>query len=294
MKKLLVFLVLFLNALILSTSVYASVQSHFSPIQIVAAESFYGDVASQLGKPYVEVISIMNNPKQDPHMFNANPKIIVSMEKAQIIVENGLGYDNWMQHLYSATSKKAFLINVGQLMHKKSGVNPHIWYDPQTMPIYAQTLTKKLIACDPQHEKHYKKNLTFLLKKAHAYQKKIFQAQKKLKGMSVTATEPILGYLISALKLKMLNTAFQQSVMNGADLTPREIIEFEQSLTEKKVKLFIYNAQVTDPTATHLKNLALKNDIPIIGVSETMPANQHYYQWMDVTLNKILIHIERP
>src|SRR3990167_10509731 len=107
----------------------------FASIQIATAENFYGDVAQSIGSANVSVYSVMSNPNQDPHMFSASPKVAMLIHDANIIVENGVGYDAWMDNLYASSSKKASMINVGNLMGKVPGANPHIWYDPNTMPV---------------------------------------------------------------------------------------------------------------------------------------------------------------
>lgn len=285
MKK---FLFSFLFLLSLLSSAYASAQ-----IQIVAAENFYGDVAEQLGKPYVQVTSLINNPNQDPHLFSASPQMAVLLNHADIVIENGVGYDAWMEQLYKANHTKALLINVGECVHKTPGMNPHIWYDPNTMPIFAQYLVQQLVQQDPAHKNNYQDNLSNFLKTASAYQANIMDAREKLAGIKVTATEPVVGYLIQALGLYVLNQKFQQDVMNEIDLTPHEIIRFEQSLSDKNMnnnanaKLFIYNIQVTSPITEKLKKLAIEHHIPVVGVTETMPNEQHYYAWMTETLNEI-------
>lgn len=256
-------------------------------IQVVAAENFYGETAKQLGSPYVQAVSIMNNPNQDPHMFNAGSKIAVLINDADIVIENGVDYDPWIEKLYASGNKKAVLINVGKLTHRKNGDNPHIWYDPETMPIFAKALVNEFIKRDPMHKSVYEQNLVDFLAHALMYQTVVEHVREKCSGTSVTATEPILGYLIRALQFKMLNEDFQQDMMNGADLTPNEIIQFEQSLNDKEVKLLIYNAQVTDPTTENLKKLALKKGIPVLGVSETMPSKEYYYDWMTEIVRKL-------
>lgn len=253
---------LLLSLIFFSQGIVAMAET-VTTIHVVAAENFYGDVSNQLGKPYVEVTSIINNVSQDPHTFSINPRIAITIDRADIIIENGLGYDAWMSHFYT----KASLINVGNLMHKKVGMNPHIWYDPKTMPVLARAFVKELIKCDPAHKQHYQKNLKSFLRQARHYQSVIRKDREKF-GWSeknnkefITATEPIANYLTDALGLNMLNKKFQQDVMNGSDLTPAEIMQFEQSL--KNVKLFIYNQQVIDPTVINLKNLAIKNNVPV-------------------------------
>lgn len=264
-------------------------------INVVSAENVYGDVANQLGMPYVHVTSIMNNPSQDPHLFHTSPKVAQCIEQADIVIENGLGYDVWMQKLYVSSNKKAILINVGELFQQTAKVipvvNPHIWYDPKTIPVFAQIFSEQLILLDPTHQVVYQKNLDNLLKSAEEYDLKLRDDRKKLieaGNIKVTATEPILGYLIESLGLTMLNQAFQQDEMNEADLTPKEIMRFEKSLNDKRVKCLIYNNQVTNSTTERLKALALENHIPVLGVSEMMPEGMHYYEWMNQTLDKLI------
>jgi len=255
-----------------------------SPITIVAAENFYADVAQQLGGPYVKVNSILNNPNQDPHLFSANPKIAILLANADIIIENGVNYDSWMDTLRMSSSH-AMLINVSDLL-AYSPKNPHLWYDPIIMPLFAQKLTQELIQKDSAHRAYYQTQLTIFLEQANQYQKRIHQALQKTTNLPVTATEPIANDLLMALHCHILNQPFQWAVMNGADLTPQEIMQFENSL--QRVKLFLYNQQVLDPTVQHLKVLAQQNHIPIIGVTEMMPVHEHYYDWMNKTLDDIL------
>ena len=270
-------------------SLTALAPAAFASMQIVAAENFYGDVAKTIGGTNVTVYSIMNNPNQDPQMFSASPKVATLIDNANITIESGVDYDPWMENLYASSSKKAFMINVGNLIGKASGanLNPHIWYDPKTMPVFAKALTQELCRLDPTHEQVYQQNLQSFLKTADAYQQKITSVRSKTAGISITATEPVFGYLATALRLNMLNTNFQWDVMNGTDLSPKEVTQFETSLNDKTAKLLVYNNQVTDPTTENIKTLALKNHIPVVGVSETMPTNTHYYEWMNSELNAV-------
>jgi zinc/manganese transport system substrate-binding protein len=267
--------------------------SSFSPawasaLKVVAAENFYGNVAEQLGQPYVQVTSIISNPNQDPHLFSVSPRVAIFLNQANIIIENGLGYDEWMQRLYDANHTKAVLLNVSQLLKKKMGDNPHIWYDPQTMIIFSTVLVEEFIEQDPEHRAIYEKNLKRFIKNALRYKDRVEKLGQHVAGTKVTATEPVANYLLEALKLAILNKKFQQDVMNEADLTPHEIIEFEESLNNKNgARLFIYNVQVSSSITERLKNMAENNNIAIVGVSETMPATLDYYGWMNQTVDAI-------
>lgn len=255
-------------------------------ISVVAAENFYGDVAEQLGGPYVQVISILKNPNQDPHLFSASPQTAILLTKADIIIENGAGYDTWMDVLKTKQSH-AITLNVSQLMHLKAKANPHIWYNPETMPLLAQALTTQFIQKDPEHRAFYEEKLAHFFELAADYKKRIEEMRDQVAGISVTATEPVVNDLLDALKLHILNQAFQWAMMNETDLTPQEVMQFDDCLSEKKAKCLIYNSQVISPVAEHLKALALQQHIPIVGVTETLPANEHYYAWMNRTLDDI-------
>src|SRR5580658_4347508 len=101
------------------------------PVKIVAAENFYGDIATQIGGASVKVTSILSNPDQDPHLFEASPSVARALSSASLVIDNGLGYDPWMMPLLStAGSAHRQVIVVGDLAHKQAGDNPHLWYDP--------------------------------------------------------------------------------------------------------------------------------------------------------------------
>ncbi len=258
-------------------------------IQIVAAENFYGSIAQNLGAPYVQVTSILNNPVGDPHQFDAGPDVAKAVDQANIIIENGVDYDPWMDALYQSSSKKAVLINVGQLIHVLPSSNPHIWYAPQTIPAFARALTAELCAFDPSHKSEYQKNLSYFMQRANLFNFEVNQVRSQVHGESITATEPIFNDLALALGLQVLNQSIQVKVMNGVPLSPQEIIEFEESLKPETVKALVYNDQVVDPTLEQFKQIANERGIPIVGVSELMPAKTTYYAWMHQNLQNLAV-----
>ncbi len=281
MKKIL----LLLSGLVWGVSLHAGI------IRVVAAENFYGDVALMLGQPYVQVTSVLMNPASDPHLYSPTPDVAKAVENADIVIENGLGYDVWMDDLYASSSQKAMMINVGSVLEVPMGHNPHIWYSPVTMPVFAKAFTAKLIMLDPADTSVYQKNLAYVLQRATLLQFQVDKTRKQVSGMRITVTEPIFNDMAHALDLKILNDPFAWEIMNGANISPRDIAAFQQSLNTKAASLLIYNNQVTDPTTSQLKALAIKNGIPVIGVSELMPPSQHYYQWMQDTLAQVSVSL---
>jgi zinc/manganese transport system substrate-binding protein len=263
-----------------------NISLHANPglIQIVAAENFYGSVAQNIGAPYVRVTSVLNNPVADPHNFSAGADVAKAVDQANIVIENGVGYDAWMDNLYQSSAKKAVLINVGNIIQVLPSMNPHIWYAPQTMPAFAQVLTARLCALDPAHASEYQKNLSYFLQRANLFNFRMNKVRAQVRGESITATEPVFNDFALALGLKILNTPIQWKVMNGVPLSPQEIIDFEASLNSKTVKILVYNNQVVDPVVAQFKKIAEKNNIPVVGVSELMPTGHTYYEWMHQNL----------
>lgn len=258
-----------------------SAQAASGPISIVAAENFYGDVAKQIGGPEVEVTSIMSNPDQDPHLFEVSPSVGRAVSGAGIVIYSGIDYDPWMEKLLGAArSPDRKVIVVADLVGRKGGDNPHIWYDPKTMPALAEALTKVLAAEDPAHAEGYKQRETAFLASLEPIEKKIAAVRERLAGTPVTATEPVFGYMFEALGMKVMNGSFQLSVMNDTDPSASDVAAFEKSLKTGAVKLLVYNSQATDPMAERMEKIAKESHVPVVGATETQPAGKTYQAWM--------------
>ncbi len=257
------------------------------PIKIVAAENFYGDVAEQIGANHVIVTSVLNNPDQDPHMFEASPSIISSLQLASMIIVNGAGYDAWMTKLIPE-SRKPDLLDVASLTHKSKGDNPHLWYDVDVISQTADEIALRLMAKDPDHKVEYAENRDRFQRTLQALKLHISTSAEKIRGLPVTASEPVFGYMAEALRLDMRNKAFQLAILNNAEPSVSDIIAFEDDLKHKNVRAFLYNSQVSSPTVSKLKALAEKNHIPTVGVSETEPANTKYQDWMTFQIDALI------
>jgi zinc/manganese transport system substrate-binding protein len=250
-------------------------------IKIVAAENFYGDIAKQIGGPNVTVTSILNNPDQDPHLFEVSPSVGRDVSAARLVIYNGIDYDPWMEKLLGAArSADRKTIVVADLVGKKIGDNPHIWYDPATMSALAKRLSDTLSAEDPADKAGYEQRVARFeqsLKPIHA---KIGELRRRFAGTPVAATEPVLGYIFDALGMQVRNQAFQLAVMNDTEPSATDIASFENDLKTHRVKLLIYNSQATDPIADRMQKIAKGAGIPVVGAAETKPAGEDYQSWM--------------
>jgi len=273
---------------LLATACAASSASAGAPggqvIAAVGAENQYANVIGQIGGKYVRVTAIESNPNTDPHAFEASPSVAQQVSSAQLVVQNGLGYDAYMDKIEAAAPSPARkVIVVQQLLHlPDSTPNPHLWYSPGTMPAVAKAVSRDLSAMQPAHAAYFAANL----RRFDAALQPWFQAMARLAaaypGTPVAVTEPVGDYLLQAAGARILTPyTFQADVMNGVDPSPQDVSLEDGLFSGHRVKVFLYNQQVTDSLTASLLGLAHKDGIPVVGVYETMPTPGYDYQsWM--------------
>jgi zinc/manganese transport system substrate-binding protein len=257
-------------------------------IALVAAENFYGDVAQQIGGDRVSVVSILRNPDQDPHLFEVSPTIIREVAAAQIVVYNGADYDAWIENLLKVTPRaERVAIAAADLVNRKAGDNPHLWYDPSTIPLVANALAAAFIAADPVHKDDYTARLKTFIASLGPLNEKIAALRAKYAGVAVTATEPVFGYMADALNLQMHNERLQLAIMNDTEPSAREVAAFERDIKTHKVRAVFYNKQASSNIAQRLLDVARASNIPVVGVTETEPPGMSYQDWMLMQLDEV-------
>jgi zinc/manganese transport system substrate-binding protein len=251
------------------------------PVPVVAAENFYGDVAAQIGGRNVEVSSILSNPDQDPHLFEAGPSVARTLSAARVVIYNGADYDDWMTKLLGAArSADRQVIVAADLLHKKPGDNPHLWYNPSAMPVVARAISEALQVVDPSRASEYRRGLDSFLESLKPLDAMIAAVRQRYSGIEVTATEPVFSYMADALGLSMRNQRFQLAVMNESEPRPSDVAAFEDDLRQRRVRAVIYNMQATNNAARRLLGLAEASGIATVAVRETEPAGKTYQEWM--------------
>jgi len=276
------------TALLLTLATAAPAPAADGKIALVAAENFYGNVAQQIGGDRVSVTSILNSPDQDPHLFEVSPAVVRQIAAARIVAYNGADYDPWMGQLLKVTPKPGrVVINAADLVHKQAGDNPHIWYDPATMPAVARALAAAFTAADPAHKDDYAARLKTFLASLDPLNEKIAAIRGKYADVAVTASEPVFGYMAAALKLKMRSERFQLAVMNDTEPSARDVAAMQDDLERRKVKLFLFNSQVSDDLTARLLAIARAAKVPVVGVTETMPPDQSYQDWIAAELGAV-------
>ena len=257
-------------------------------IEVVAAENFYGDLARQVGGRYVAVTSILSNPDQDPHLFEADPSTARALKAARITVANGADYDPWMEKLLHADPApgRAELV-AADLVGKHAGDNPHLWYEPKTMEAVAQALAAKLGALDPAHKGEFDSNAAAFASSIAPIDAKVAGMKAKYAGQPVTASEPVFGYMSDLLGLDMHNRSFQMAVMNDTEPAASDVAAFEDDLKGHKVRAMIYNSQADDKAVKRLVAIARDSHVPVVAVTETEPAGTTYQSWMTQQLDAL-------
>lgn len=266
--------------MVIAAAIVASPAYAARVTNVVAAENFYGDVARQIGGKHVEVASILSNPDEDPHLFETSPSTAKALSGADIVIYNGIDYDPWLEKLLSASKKSdRSTIVAADLIGAKSGDNPHLWYNPKTLPAVARDLAAKLEKQDPADAAEFKANLAAFEKSFDPIESDIAAIKAKHAGLAVTATEPVFGYMAKALGFEMLNYDFQVAVMNDAEPSPSQVAAFEDSLKSGKARILFYNKQVTDKTTERLLKLAKDAKVAVVGVTETEPKDLKVQAW---------------
>ena len=250
-------------------------------IDVVAAENFYGDLAKQVGGKYVSVKSILSNPDQDPHLFEADPSTARALKAAKVTISNGVDYDPWMDKLLKAdpSTGRAEIV-AADLVGKHVGDNPHLWYDPKTMKAVAEALAAKLGAIEPAHKAEFEKNAAAFDVALKPVDSKVAAMKAKFAGQPVTASEPVFGYMAGLIGLDMHNETFQMAVMNNTEPSASDVAKFEDDLKGHKVKVMLYNSQADDQAVKRLVKLAKDDHVPVVGITETEPAGLSYQAWM--------------
>src|SRR6201996_4911696 len=250
----------------------------------VGAENQYADVIFQVGGKYVQASAVMSNPNTDPHTFEASASVGRLVNAASLVVQNGLGYDSFMNSIEGAVPDSSRqVIDVQKLLGlPDSTPNPHLGYSPATMPAVATAIATDLGKLQPSHASYFKANAATFIRSLKPWTEAIAAFKQQYPSTPVATTEPVADYLLQSAGTDNLTPwAFQADIMNGTDPSAQDVAIQRSLFTQHKVKVFLYNQQVTDSLTESFISLAKANGIPVVGVYETMPEpGYHYQSWM--------------
>ncbi|WP_035166404.1 metal ABC transporter solute-binding protein [Lentilactobacillus curieae] len=268
-------------------------------INVVTTTDFYGEVAKAVVGDKGKVTSIINNPNVDPHDYTPTTKVGTEVAKANVAVANGVGYDGWMNKLVKNNSDVKY-IKVGEsLLNKKDGDNPHLWYKPETMPKLANALAARFGKIQPKNKAYFKKNAQKYINSLKPINEKIDSLNaiaKKSDSKLVYVSEPVFDYALEAAGFKVGNKKFEEDTENDVDQAPSTIKNMQEGIKGKKIAFFVFNKQVDSKTVDNMVSLSKKSGVPVLPVTETLPAGKTYKSWMVSQysqLEKILKNAEK-
>ena len=264
-------------------------------IVVVAAENFYGDIVGQIAGDDVRVTSIISDPNVDPHEYETNPRDAAAVANARLIIQNGLGYDAFIDHLVAASpNPRRKLIVVSELTGHAKGDNVHLWYDPATIPKVAQVILDALVQIDPGSATSYRNRYQGFQASLAPLNHAIAGIKAQYGGAPVACTEPVFGYMAAALGLVVLTPlSFQKAIEEGEDPPAPALAQMEDHLRQHQVKVLLYNTQTVSPITTRIQQMARSVGVPVVGVSETEPPGTSFQQWMLSQLEPLRLALGR-
>jgi zinc/manganese transport system substrate-binding protein len=260
-------------------------------INVVAAENFWGSIATQLGGDHVSATSIINSPDTDPHDYEPTAADARSTALAQYVITNGIGYDTWTTKLLAANpvpSRQSLV--VGDLVGLKEGDNPHRWYSPDDVHKVITQITADYKKLDPSDAAYFDaQKTTFESQTLGQYNQLISTIKSKYAGTPIGASESIISPLSDALGLTMLTPAsFLKATSDGAGPTAADKATIDQQIKTKQIKVYIYNSQNSTPDIAAQVKAAQAAGIQVTTVTETMtPAGASFQQWQVAQLKNI-------
>ncbi|MEU9731636.1 zinc ABC transporter substrate-binding protein [Streptomyces sp. NPDC048002] len=257
-----------------------------SVITVVASTDVYGDIARQIGGDSVDVTSIISDPDQDPHSYEANTQNQLALSKARVVIENGGGYDGFVDRMLKTSgNSSAELINAvevsGRTAPAGGELNEHVWYDFPTVSKLVDRIAAALGTADPSDAAAFTKNADSFKEKLGGLEAKEADIKKAHGGEAVGISEPVPLYLTEASGLvNKTPEEFSEAIEEGDDVSPKILQETLGLYSDKQIDVLVYNEQTSGPQTEKVKSAAEAAGVPVVPVTETLPEGQDYLAWM--------------
>ena len=260
-------------------------------IQVVAAESFWGSLASQLGGDRVRVTSIVSNPATDPHDYEPTPADGRALAGAGMVIVNGAGYDGWASKLLAASpSSGRVVLSIGDLVGVRRGGNPHRWYSPPDVERAIGAVTAGYSRLDPKHAPYFAaRERSFETAGLRAYHGLIVQIRQRYAGTAVGASESIFAPMAQALGLRLITpSGFLAAISDGTDPTAADKATTDRQISTHAIRVWVYNRQNTTPDVQRLNAAARRAGVPVTTITETpVPASATFQAWQVAQLESL-------
>jgi zinc/manganese transport system substrate-binding protein len=260
-------------------------------LTVVAAENFWGSIAMQIGGEHVSVTSVISDPSTDPHLYDSGAKDASAITNANIVIVNGLGYDDFMDKILGASqNNQRTVIRVSEVVGAQAGDNPHLWYDISRIGLVATTIQQKFSAADPANSAAYVQNLKDFLDGVQPLLATVQTISTTYAQAPVAYTERVPGYLLNLANLSVKSPAtFASAIEDGNEPTPADQAAMLALINKKQIRALLYNRQADSLVTQGIRAAAIQNNIPVVAVTETIPdKNTTYQAWQQTQLNALL------
>ena len=263
---------------------------------MVAAENFWGNLATQLGGNHVSVSSVISDPNADPHEYASSTETARKFATADLVILNGAGYDQWGNKLLDANASEGrVVLNIADFLGRKNGVNPHFWYNPEDVFKVIDEITANYQTIDPVDGVYFQEQHKIVENALIPYKQRLALIKSEFAGTPIASTEEIVSGLASYTGLDLISPQeFMQAVSEGNDPSAASVAIFEHQVASDQLKLLVYNEQTANALTTALKNLAIGRNIPIVAITETVqPPTANFQDWMDNQLNDLILSLNQ-
>ncbi|MGI9149649.1 MAG: metal ABC transporter solute-binding protein, Zn/Mn family [Chloroflexota bacterium] len=261
------------------------------PTPVLAVENFYGNLVQQLGGQCVVVTTILADPDADPHEFQPTAGDVRAFQTAALVVENGLGYDDFADKALGTLSRRPAVLRAGDVLGLQVGANPHVWYSTGYVNQIKSAITSELKQVTPDASAYFDAQAVSLDQAFGTYRQLVGQIAGQYASVPVGATESIFVDMAYSTGLKLVSPVeFMQAIAEGNDPSARDIATFQDQLKNRQMRVLVYNVQTVTPITEQLKQIALQNSIPIVGVSETMPLGTQTFQGWQASQLRLLLN----
>ncbi|MGH9091605.1 MAG: metal ABC transporter solute-binding protein, Zn/Mn family, partial [Acidimicrobiales bacterium] len=251
-------------------------------VRVVAAEDMWGNIASQLGGAHVAVVSLVNSPNADPHLFEATAADAAAVALAQVVILNGANYDPWMAALTAAGGAGPRRIVEAARVLGLGGprVNPHIWYATARLPEVARAIEGALGRVDPSARRYFSERLRAFERSLRPLLAVMSRIRAGYGGTRVAVTEPLPGYLLEEAGLVSATpVSFALAVENGVEPSPADTERLDSLMAGHRVAALIVNSQTVSAVTSGVAASARRAGVPIVAMTETLPARLGFQDW---------------
>jgi zinc/manganese transport system substrate-binding protein len=258
-------------------------------LRVVASTNVYGAIAEEIAGGKAEVTSIISDPAQDPHEFEGSGRVQLALSRADVVIVNGGGYDDFAPRMLEASGNSAArVIDAVELPGYDAGAegfNEHVWYDYPTMKVVANAIAAALGIADPAQADAFQSRADGVVAELDALIALEGSVAASSSGAGVIITEPVPLYVLDACGLRNLTpTEFSAAIEEGSDVPPALLQSVLNLIGDGSAAVVVYNAQTGGPQTDAVIDIAAQNGVPAIGVTETLPTGMTYVEWQTALL----------